>query len=81
MKKLLAFLLAAGMTLGLLAGCGGKGTESETGSSEASQQTSTAESQEPSQEAQEKVSLRLVLYGDMTPRREEFFKTNSMTRS
>lgn len=74
MKKLLAFLLAAGMTLGLLTGCGGKGTESETGSSEASQQTSTAESQEPSQEAQEKVSLRLVLYGDMTPRREEFFK-------
>ena len=72
MKKLLAFLLAAGMTLGLLAGCGGKGTEGS--SPETSKPASTAESQEPSQEAQEKVSLRLVLYGDMTPRREEFFK-------
>ena len=72
MKKLLAFLLAAGMTLGLLAGCGGNGTESS--SPETSKPASTAESQEPSQEAQEKVSLRLVLYGDMTPRREEFFK-------
>lgn len=72
MKKLLAFLLAAGMTLGLLAGCGGNGTENS--SPEASKPASTVESQEPSQEAQEKVSLRLVLYGDMTPRREEFFK-------
>lgn len=72
MKKLLAFLLAAGMTLGLLTGCGGNGTESS--SPETSKPASTAESQEPSQEAQEKVSLRLVLYGDMTPRREEFFK-------
>ena len=72
MKKLLALLLAAGMTLGLLAGCGGNGTEGS--SSETSKQTSTVESQESSQEAQEKVSLRLVLYGDMTPRREEFFK-------
>ena len=31
MKKLLAFLLAAGMTLGLLTGCGGSGDDTNTG--------------------------------------------------
>ena len=78
MKKLLALLLAAGMTLGLLAGCGGNGTESS--SPETSKPASTAESQEPSQEAQEKVSLRLVLYGDMTPGGRNSSKTSSTTR-
>ena len=73
MKKRLALLLTVGMIVGLMTGCGSKENGNETKSAE----TSTVKTQENSQnqdEEQEVVSLRLVLYGEMTPRREEFFK-------
>ena len=77
-KKLLALVLSAAMTIGMLSSCAGKETTAENtaaGSrepvSEAAAQT-TEQATEPSEK--EVVSLRMIMYGDMTSRREEFFK-------
>lgn len=78
MKKLLACVLSLAMAAGLLAGCGSKGQESAESTVPAqestAQQEETASVPEPEQEEKELVSLRMVMYGDMTTRREEFLK-------
>lgn len=76
MKKLVTALLTVSMVAGLMAGCGSKvPVEESTSASNEPIKESTADSgSEVQEEEQELVSLRLVLYGDITPRREEFFK-------
>lgn len=72
-KKLLALLLSTAMSVGMLAGCGST-TENE--SAESSVETTSAATEEGAEtnEEREVVELRMVMYGDMTTRREEFFK-------
>ena len=78
-KKLLALVLSAAMTIGMLSGCGGKDTASlnqttENGSEAVSEAGSDAAAQTVEPSEKETVSLRMIMYGDMTSRREEFFK-------
>ena len=85
-RKIIALLLSAVMTAGMLTGCGSGDTDSSQG---AEQSQNTEQSQEGGTESQvsdetgseasspeekEVVELRMVMYGDMTTRREEFFK-------
>ena len=78
-KKLLALVLSAAMTIGMLSGFGGKDTASlnqttENGSEAVSEAGSDAAAQTVEPSEKETVSLRMIMYGDMTSRREEFFK-------
>lgn len=84
-KKLVALMLTAAMTMGLLTGCGDKDVSAAgTGTGQAANGAETAKdsgedldgtgSADASGEEKELVSLRMIMYGDMTGRREEFFK-------
>lgn len=74
-KKLTAMALSAAMVVGMLTGCGGNQTAAadDAGKSSAGEMGSgTAENENT--EEKEEVSLRLIMYGDTTVRRDEFFK-------
>lgn len=87
-KRFLALAMSLLMTASVLAGCGSQsasGTAGETQQSEASAEGTAASEEAAGEEAaesadaqaasdQELVELRLIFYGDMTSRREEFFK-------
>lgn len=78
-KKIVAMLLGLSMVLGLFAGCGEKEVSKSSESSSSSSQSGVEQSNEASsvvEEEKEKelVSLRFVMYGNTTPRSEEFFK-------
>jgi len=76
-KRLLALAMSLAMTASLLTGCSStkEGASAETSKSQ-SQSTGEENTQSTEEEAsnQEVVELRLVMYGDMSSRREEFFK-------
>lgn len=69
-KKFLTLALSLAMVASLLTGCGAQKEDSEAVASDV--QKDTAESSVASGE--EQVELRLIMYGDMSSRREEFFK-------
>lgn len=84
-KKALSGLLALTMAAGLmLTGCGSSGQETASASAEtgAADTETAAEAKPAAEEAAveedvmggDPVELRLIMYGDMTTRREEFFK-------
>ena len=86
-KRFLALAMSLLMTASVLAGCGGQNgsgaTEAAVEQSAAggeSQAAEGADAQDGTQEQdtaaadQELVELRLIFYGDMTSRRDEFFK-------
>lgn len=70
-KKFAALTIGLSMILGLLAGCGVKEEKLKEATSESI--GSAAVSSEDIEE-KELVSLRLIMYGDTTPRREEFLQ-------
>ena len=87
MKKALSGLLATAMAAGLmLSGCGTSGQDGGTASAGAESvsaseeiaagQETTAVASEEEVMSGDPVKLRLIMYGDMTTRREEFFKND-----
>lgn len=84
-KRFLAMVMSLVIAAGLLAGCG-SGSKEAAGETNAASETEEAEQKnEDSASAQEAegassndnkelVELRLIFYGDMSSRREEFFK-------
>ena len=92
-KRFLALAMSLLMTASVLAGCGGQNASGTTeavseqstagGESQAAESTAaqeSAEAQNTAADDQELVELRLIFYGDMTARRDEFLRMNSMTR-
>ncbi|HJB91972.1 MAG TPA: ABC transporter substrate-binding protein [Candidatus Eisenbergiella merdavium] len=87
-KRFLALAMSLLMMASVLAGCGSQGasgTAGETQQSEASAEGAAASEEAAGEDAeesadaqavsnQELVELRLIFYGDMSSRREEFFK-------
>lgn len=78
-KKAIALVVCFSMALSFLIGCGSQNAEnksSESKESQAVEKTAASESEKASAEEEEKelVSLRLVMYGELTTRREEFLK-------
>ncbi len=74
-KKLLSMLLATTMVVGMLTGCGATDEATTDKESKVEQDAQGSDSQQASGETEkEVVDLRLIFYGDMTTRREEFFK-------
>ena len=71
-RRIWALLLSLAMTVGLLAGCGSKEAAESKGTEAASKGDKTTV-EETTEETTEPVSLRLVMYGDTSTRREEFF--------
>ncbi len=73
-KKLLAMLLSATMILGIAA-CGSEpaGTTSESKSAAATTESTPAKEESKVEVKEDPAELRLVMYGDMGTRREEFF--------
>lgn len=73
-KKLLAWMMGMVMTVTALAGCGAAdtGRSQPAAGTEGSESVGTAVASTVSD--QELVKLRLIFYGDMSSRREEFFK-------
>lgn len=71
-KRAAALVLSVAMVVGtVLTGCGTKAPQA-AGTSEGSSSTETVT--EGTQGGNETVSLRMIMYGDMTSRREEYFK-------
>lgn len=78
MKKFLAMVLSVTMAFSMLTGCNSNdntGSESQP-SSEPAVNSGTDSTVDSTIEEKELVSLRLIFYGDMTTRREEFFKND-----
>ena len=83
-KRLLALALGLVLAASALAGCGSKGTgESAPAANEESPAVESGAAESAAAEGtqaggavsdQELVELRLIFYGDMSSRREEFFK-------
>ena len=77
-KRMLALVLAVCMVLGLMTGCqSSSGKDTTTAGTQSEEKTTAAAAGEGTTAAQtekEVVDLRFVFYGDMTTRREEFFK-------
>lgn len=72
MKKKIGYLgLTALMTVSLLAGCQGGSSSESTGSTASA--TSASADASSKEEKKEVVDLRMIIFGDMTTRREEFF--------
>lgn len=79
MKRAMALLLAGAMTAGMMAGCGGAEEKGESGQAETN--TATEEgtdavpepsSQEPdAAKSQEPIPVRLVMFGEESPRMKE----------
>lgn len=75
-KRMIAFLLSLVLIMGLFAGCG----KTEAPATQEPEKTPAAEStQKPAEEAkpekkEDPVELRLVMFGDLSPRREEYYK-------
>lgn len=68
-KKIMGLALGMIMTITALSGCGSTGTK------DSAENTSAVEKEEAvTISEQETVDLRLIFYGDMSSRREEFFK-------
>ncbi len=71
-KRVIALALSVVMTLGtILTGCGNGVKQTESVSAEGSSAENVTESSGTEKEV---VSLRMIMYGDMTSRREEYFK-------
>lgn len=72
-KKILSLLLVCAMTIGVLAGCG----EKQTATSEEPATSTEAEVVEETAEVEkekEEVALRLLMFGTMSERMEDFFE-------
>ena len=71
-KRAAALILSVVMTLGaVLTGCGSGGPQANSGSEG---RVSAPREADGSGSGKEVVSLRMSMYGDMTSRREEYFK-------
>lgn len=68
-KKLLALVMTMVIAAGTLIGCGSEPAKEAGGA-----QGSNAQQETPADEEKELVELRMIMYGDMTTRREEFMK-------
>ena len=86
-RKIMALILSLSLTAGMLTGCGGSEGTGEASGTEKGEDTAgeneTADTGSENVEAggaadagedKELASLRMIMYGDMTSRREEFFK-------
>lgn len=68
-KKLLALVMTMVIAAGSLIGCGSEPAKEAGGA-----QGNNAQQETPADEEKELVELRMIMYGDMTTRREEFMK-------
>lgn len=75
MKRVVTMLLSLVLVLSMLAGCANTNAPAESeGVKEETAAVTENEKEEEQEEEKEVVSLRLVMYGDTTPRREEYLK-------
>lgn len=72
-KRFLALAMCLVMVVTVLTGCSNSGKNTNTGTTESNLQVNEG-ANEGDISNQEVVKLRLVMYGDMSSRREEFFK-------
>lgn len=77
-KRVLAFTMGLVMLASALTGCGSEGGNSTVVSESAKEQNTVAESTQTKADEKEQskdvVDLRLIMYGDTSSRRDEFFK-------